>query len=100
MQLAGITYTLFVTSSISMSLAAVVQIHMVGFTSKYYLSGSYTGIMLSGSVMLWTLIPALTLIYAGKSYSLQRIDLIRHGDKVGIQWFKVKASTPPTPVSI
>jgi hypothetical protein len=96
MQLAGMTYTLFVTASISLGVSAVVQIHLVGFISAYWLSGSYTGMILSASVMLWTLIPALTLIYAGKVYSTQRIELLQDGDQIGCQWFKVPsiASAP------
>lgn len=94
MQLAGMTYCLFVASAICMGFSAVIQIHQVGFQSTYWLAGSYTGIILSASVMLWTLIPALTLIYASKSYSLNRIDLIKDGDQIGKQWFNA-----PTPVA-
>ena len=89
MQLAGMTYCLFIGSAICLGISAVIQIHLVGFTSSYWLSGSYTGILLSGSVMLWTLIPALMLIYAGKTYSLNRIELIINGDTLGQHWFKV-----------
>lgn len=89
MQLAGMTYCLFVASAICLGVASVVQIHMVGFISSYWLSGSYTGIMLSSSVMLWTLIPALVLIYSGKTYSSQRIEIIRDGDMIGSHWFKL-----------
>lgn len=89
MQLAGMTYCLFIASAISLGVAAVIQIHMVGFISNYWLSGSYTGILLSGSVMLWTLIPSLMLIYAGKVYSLKRIELIIDGDTMDQHWFKI-----------
>ncbi|HAI13754.1 MAG TPA: hypothetical protein DCM28_18755 [Phycisphaerales bacterium] len=89
MQLAGMTYCIFIGAAICLGISAVVQIHVVGFTSQYYLSGSYTGMMLSGSVMLWTLIPALMLIYAGKDYSEHRIELIIDGDNMGKHWFNV-----------
>jgi hypothetical protein len=89
MQLAGMTYCLFIGSAISFGLAAVIQIHLVGFTSSYWLSGSYTGMLISASVMLWTLLPALVLVYAGKVYSIQRIELLIDGDQIGSHWFKI-----------
>ncbi|MFG0248475.1 MAG: hypothetical protein ACF8OB_06280 [Phycisphaeraceae bacterium JB051] len=89
MQLAGMTYCLFIGSAVSFGLSAVIQIHLVGFNSNYWLSGSYTGMLISASVMLWTLVPALVLVYAGKAYSLQRIELLMDGDQVGSHWFKI-----------
>ncbi len=67
-QLGGLVYYLFVASGLLLLLGGFMQILSVGFVGNFWENGSYTAMGTSLSVMLWTLAPALTLVYYAGDY--------------------------------
>ncbi len=87
MHMASMIYALFVVAGLEIFAGGLIHLKQVGLTSSYWHSGTYTGLILASSVLLWTLGPGLILIYAAGQYCTRRRELIHAGDAMGKQWF-------------
>jgi hypothetical protein len=67
-QLAGTVYHLFVFAGVVLLATGLVHVSEVGFEAYHWLRGTYAGAVLSGVVMLWSLIPGMAVIFAAESY--------------------------------
>jgi len=68
LQRAILLYYLFVVAGLQLLISGVLQVIFRGFDSTFWDYGTYTAMGTSLSVMLWTLIPGLALIYQLRSY--------------------------------
>ena len=68
-QMIVITYYTFLAGAMLLLTAAVlIYLRVFQVDGFFYLSGVYTGCAIGFSVMLWTLVPALVLVYKGEHY--------------------------------
>lgn len=63
-----ITYGLFVAAGLLTLIACALQIYHLRLINNYTESGAYTGAGIGFTVMLWTAVPSLVLIYTGERY--------------------------------
>lgn len=63
-----ILYAIFVTATIELFIAGMIQSVSYGYGGAFYDKGTFTSICTSGAVTLWVLLPALRLTYAGQEY--------------------------------
>lgn len=76
-QMIVITYYTFLGGALLLLTAAVlIYLRVFQVDGLFYLSGVYTGAAIGFSVMLWTLIPALVLVYKGEHYRRVREGLL------------------------